>query len=124
MSTYLMFNQLRIIHPQFRPKSRTSVLEPSQNFLSIVRARSKEEAICRRGPHISWLKRATIRLLSLAKPSRTALSRILILPCCHSKCCYKLAVHFPSHIVTGFYIKVITTKDANFALADFGCVDL
>ncbi|KAL2738817.1 neurotrimin-like isoform X2 [Vespula squamosa] len=35
MSTYLMFNQLRIIHPQFRPKSRTSVLEPSQNFLSI-----------------------------------------------------------------------------------------
>ncbi|KAL2732921.1 neurotrimin-like isoform X2 [Vespula maculifrons] len=34
MSTYLIFNQLRIIHPQFRPKSRTSVLEPSQNFLS------------------------------------------------------------------------------------------
>ncbi|KAL2744419.1 LOW QUALITY PROTEIN: neurotrimin-like isoform X2 [Vespula maculifrons] len=35
MSTYLIFNQLRIIHPQFRPKSRSSVLEPSQNFLSI-----------------------------------------------------------------------------------------
>ncbi|KAL2714819.1 neurotrimin-like isoform X2, partial [Vespula squamosa] len=35
MSTYLIFNHLRIIHPQFRPKSRTSVLEPSQNFLSI-----------------------------------------------------------------------------------------
>ncbi|KAL2751362.1 neurotrimin-like isoform X2 [Vespula maculifrons] len=34
MSTYLMFNQLQIIHPQFRPKSRSSVLEPSQNFLS------------------------------------------------------------------------------------------
>ncbi|KAF7415114.1 hypothetical protein HZH68_003603 [Vespula germanica] len=34
MSTYLIFNQLRIIHPQFRPKSRSSVLEPSQNFLS------------------------------------------------------------------------------------------
>ncbi|KAL2713141.1 neurotrimin-like isoform X2 [Vespula squamosa] len=34
MSTNLIFNQLRIIHPQFRPKSRTSVLEPSQNFLS------------------------------------------------------------------------------------------
>ncbi|KAL2742576.1 neurotrimin-like isoform X2 [Vespula maculifrons] len=118
MSTYLIFNQLRIIHPQFRPKSRSSVLEPSQNFLSnqaivflfkrkslnrviafervkssrivdkrqrglirdgfsfsiltiviecsviVVRARSKEEAICRRGPHKLWLKRATIRLLS------------------------------------------------------------
>ncbi|KAL2735053.1 neurotrimin-like isoform X2 [Vespula maculifrons] len=34
MSTYLIFNQLQIIHPQFRPKSRSSVLEPSQNFLS------------------------------------------------------------------------------------------
>ncbi|KAF7419172.1 hypothetical protein HZH68_001825 [Vespula germanica] len=33
-STYLIFNQLQIIHPQFRPKSRCSVLEPSQNFLS------------------------------------------------------------------------------------------
>ncbi|KAL2728971.1 LOW QUALITY PROTEIN: neurotrimin-like isoform X2, partial [Vespula squamosa] len=33
-STYVIFNQLRIIHPRFRPKSRTSVLEPSQNFLS------------------------------------------------------------------------------------------
>ncbi|KAL2736954.1 LOW QUALITY PROTEIN: hypothetical protein V1478_002333 [Vespula squamosa] len=75
ISTYLIFNQLRIIHPQFRPKSRSSVLEPSQNFLSIltivieysivvVRARSKEEAVCRRGPHKLWLKRATIRLLS------------------------------------------------------------
>ncbi|KAL2721679.1 neurotrimin-like isoform X2, partial [Vespula maculifrons] len=65
MSIYLIFNQLHIIHPQFRPKSRTSVLEPSQNFLSIVvRARSKEETICPRGPHKSWLKRATIRLLS------------------------------------------------------------
>ncbi|KAL2729867.1 protein artichoke [Vespula maculifrons] len=91
MSTYLIFNQLRIIHPQFRPKSRSSVLEPSQNFLSsklifkslrslnhvedersestrvigfVVRARSKEEAICRRGPHKLWLKRATIGLLS------------------------------------------------------------
>ncbi|KAL2744715.1 LOW QUALITY PROTEIN: uncharacterized protein V1477_007257 [Vespula maculifrons] len=65
MSTYLIFNQLRIVHPQFRPKSRSSVLEPSQNFLSIVvRARSKEEAMCRRGPHKLWLKRATIRLLS------------------------------------------------------------
>ncbi|KAL2725894.1 protein artichoke [Vespula maculifrons] len=63
MSTYLIFNQLQIIHPQFRPKSRSSVLEPSQNFLS-SKARSKEEAICRRGPHKLWLKRATIRLLS------------------------------------------------------------
>ncbi|KAL2727578.1 gem-associated protein 5 isoform X2 [Vespula maculifrons] len=107
MSTYHIFNQLRIIHPQFRPKSRTSVLEPSQNFLSsevsevprgilssvgfctlavigrqvaylflrdcvfnfkecsiaIVKAR-KKEAICQRGPHDPWLKRATIRLLS------------------------------------------------------------
>ncbi|KAL2724513.1 hypothetical protein V1478_009026 [Vespula squamosa] len=34
ISTYLIFNQLRIIHSQFRPKSRSSVLEPSQNFLS------------------------------------------------------------------------------------------
>ncbi|KAL2714686.1 neurotrimin-like isoform X2 [Vespula squamosa] len=33
-SSTLIFNQLQIIHPQFRPKSRTSVLEPSQNFLS------------------------------------------------------------------------------------------
>ncbi|KAL2718517.1 hypothetical protein V1478_012393 [Vespula squamosa] len=75
ISTYLIFNQLRIVHPQFRPKSRSSVLEPSQNILSIltivieysivvVRARSKEEAVCRRGPHKLWLKRATIRLLS------------------------------------------------------------
>ncbi|KAL2723260.1 hypothetical protein V1477_019111, partial [Vespula maculifrons] len=64
MSTYLIFNQLQIIHPQFRPKSRSSVLEPSQNFLSMVRARSKEEAICRRGPHKLWLKRAIIRLSS------------------------------------------------------------
>ncbi|KAL2720991.1 hypothetical protein V1478_000022 [Vespula squamosa] len=29
----------------------------------VVRARSKEEAVCRRGPHKLWLKRATIRLL-------------------------------------------------------------
>ncbi|KAL2721482.1 neurotrimin-like isoform X2 [Vespula maculifrons] len=64
MSTYLIFNHLHIIHPQFRPKSRTSVLEPSQNFLSIVRARSKGEAKSRKGLHRSWLKRATIRLLS------------------------------------------------------------
>ncbi|KAL2718523.1 protein artichoke [Vespula squamosa] len=81
ISTYLIFNQLRIVHPQFRPKSRSSVLEPSQNILSnafsylvltivieysivVVRARSKEEAVCRRGPHKLWLKRATIRLLS------------------------------------------------------------
>ncbi|KAL2723170.1 hypothetical protein V1477_019761 [Vespula maculifrons] len=64
MSTYLIFNQLRIIHPQFRPKSRSSVLEPSQNFLSIIKTRSKEEAICRRRIHKLWLKRATIRLLS------------------------------------------------------------
>ncbi|KAL2715654.1 hypothetical protein V1478_015352 [Vespula squamosa] len=63
ISTYLIFNQLRIIHPQFRPKSRSSVLEPSQNILSI-RARNKEEAVCRRGPHKLWLKRATISLLS------------------------------------------------------------
>ncbi|KAL2718521.1 neurotrimin-like isoform X2 [Vespula squamosa] len=34
ISTYLIFNQLRIVHPQFRPKSRSSVLEPSQNILS------------------------------------------------------------------------------------------
>ncbi|KAL2712230.1 neurotrimin-like isoform X2 [Vespula squamosa] len=34
MSTYLIFNQLHIVHPQFRPKPRTSVLEPPQNFLS------------------------------------------------------------------------------------------
>ncbi|KAL2715653.1 LOW QUALITY PROTEIN: hypothetical protein V1478_015351 [Vespula squamosa] len=39
-STYLIFNQLRIIHPQFRPKSRSSVLEPSQNFLSSEHDRS------------------------------------------------------------------------------------
>ncbi|KAL2735193.1 neurotrimin-like isoform X2 [Vespula squamosa] len=95
ISTYLIFNQLHIIHPQFRPKSRTSVLEPSQNFLSnqnrvfllkrdfqnsfnflaltiviecsivvILKARSKKEATCRRGPYKLWLKKATIRLLS------------------------------------------------------------
>ncbi|KAL2722745.1 LOW QUALITY PROTEIN: hypothetical protein V1478_009608, partial [Vespula squamosa] len=69
------FQPIRIIHPQFRPKSRSFVLEPSQNILSkltivleysivVVRARSKEEAVCRRGPHKLWLKRATIRLLS------------------------------------------------------------
>ncbi|KAL2717633.1 protein artichoke [Vespula squamosa] len=54
ISTYLIFNQLHIIHPQFRPKSWSSVLEPSQNFLS--------KTICRR--HKLWFKRATIRLWS------------------------------------------------------------
>ncbi|KAL2750808.1 LOW QUALITY PROTEIN: hypothetical protein V1477_000911 [Vespula maculifrons] len=59
MSTYLIFNQLQIIHPQFRPKSRSSVLEPSQNFLSSKHDRSCLEmseadgvdsgAICKRG---------------------------------------------------------------------------
>ncbi|KAL2732992.1 hypothetical protein V1477_015233 [Vespula maculifrons] len=59
MSTYLIFNQLRIIHPQFRPKSRSSVLEPSQNFSSSKHDRSCLEmfeadgvdsgAICKRG---------------------------------------------------------------------------
>ncbi|KAL2713820.1 hypothetical protein V1478_016377 [Vespula squamosa] len=39
----------------------TIVIEYS---IVVVRARSKEEAICRRGPHKLWLKRATIRLLS------------------------------------------------------------
>ncbi|KAL2738034.1 LOW QUALITY PROTEIN: hypothetical protein V1478_002120 [Vespula squamosa] len=83
ISTYLIFNQLRIIHPQFRPKSRSSVLEPSQNFLSIieysivvVRARSKEEAVCRRGPHKLWLKRATIRLLRKTLTRVTAGTRV------------------------------------------------
>ncbi|KAL2711949.1 neurotrimin-like isoform X2 [Vespula squamosa] len=120
MSTYLTFNQLRIIHPQLRPKSRTSVVEPSQNFLSIVvRARSKEQAICRKDPHKLWLKRATIRLLSSTKPSKMSLSHILILPCGHSKCSYKLrrrnisylilhcharAIHF-LHFLSKFYIK-------------------
>ncbi|KAL2745948.1 protein artichoke, partial [Vespula maculifrons] len=94
MSTYLIFNQLQIIHPQFRPKSRSSVLEPSQNFLNIVvRARSKEEAICRRGPHKLWLKRATFKLLSYFRRfhrtfRKWLLVHILILPCCHSKCSY------------------------------------
>ncbi|KAL2718975.1 hypothetical protein V1478_011394 [Vespula squamosa] len=31
----LIFNELRNVHLKFRPKWRTSVLEPSQNFLSI-----------------------------------------------------------------------------------------
>ncbi|KAL2729164.1 neurotrimin-like isoform X2, partial [Vespula squamosa] len=86
ISTYLIFNQLRIIHPQFRPKSRASVLGPPRNILSnafsyleltivieyfivVVRARSKEEAVQQ-------------------KPSRIALSHILILLCGHSKCSY------------------------------------
>ncbi|KAL2736960.1 hypothetical protein V1478_000024 [Vespula squamosa] len=34
----------------------------------VVRARSKEEAVCRRGPHKLWLKRATIRLLKGMSP--------------------------------------------------------
>ncbi|KAL2718365.1 LOW QUALITY PROTEIN: hypothetical protein V1478_012241 [Vespula squamosa] len=93
LSIYLIFNQLRIIHPQFRPKSRTSVLEPPQNILSnafsyleltiaieysivVVRARSKEEAICRRGPHKLWLKRATIRLLRKTLTRVTAGTRV------------------------------------------------
>ncbi|KAL2744473.1 hypothetical protein V1477_007015 [Vespula maculifrons] len=80
MSTYLMFNQLQIVHPQFRPKSRSSVLEPSQNFLSVVvRARSKEEAMCRRGPHKLWLKRATIRLLSYFRKFYRTLRKWLLL---------------------------------------------
>ncbi|KAL2735004.1 hypothetical protein V1477_013530 [Vespula maculifrons] len=59
MSTYLIFNQLQIIHPQFRPKSRSGVLEPSQNFLSSKHDRSCLEmseadgvdggAFCKRG---------------------------------------------------------------------------
>ncbi|KAL2741602.1 hypothetical protein V1478_000011 [Vespula squamosa] len=65
ISTYLIFNQLRIIHPQFRPKSRYLVLTIVIEYsMVVVRARSKEEAVCRRGPHKLWLKRATIRLLS------------------------------------------------------------
>ncbi|KAL2741249.1 neurotrimin-like isoform X2 [Vespula maculifrons] len=31
MATYLIFNHLRIIHPQFRSKPQSSVLEPSNN---------------------------------------------------------------------------------------------
>ncbi|XP_046833519.1 lachesin-like isoform X3 [Vespa crabro] len=42
MSTYFIFNQLRIIQPQFRPKSLMNVLEPSENFLSITTARDPE----------------------------------------------------------------------------------
>ncbi|KAL2728502.1 neurotrimin-like isoform X2 [Vespula squamosa] len=50
--TYLIFNQLQIIHPQFRSKSRTSVLEPSQNFLNRHEAKKRlyiEEAPTNRG---------------------------------------------------------------------------
>ncbi|KAL2741595.1 protein artichoke, partial [Vespula squamosa] len=82
------FNHLPIIHPRFRPTSFSTNYESSTlNFdlnrgrngfrvsylvltivieysMVVVRARSKEEAVCRRGPHKLWLKRATIRLLS------------------------------------------------------------
>ncbi|KAL2734529.1 LOW QUALITY PROTEIN: hypothetical protein V1477_013706 [Vespula maculifrons] len=44
--------------PVFWSRRRTS------KVVTVVRARSKEEATCRRGPHKSWLKRATVRLLS------------------------------------------------------------
>ncbi|KAL2716550.1 hypothetical protein V1478_014226 [Vespula squamosa] len=42
-STHI-FNQLRIIHPQFRPKSWSRVLEPSQNFLSTTTDLKMSEA--------------------------------------------------------------------------------
>ncbi|KAL2743415.1 hypothetical protein V1477_008904 [Vespula maculifrons] len=41
---------------------------PLSNTVVVVKARSKEEAICRRRIHKLWLKRATIRLLSSTKP--------------------------------------------------------
>ncbi|KAL2732440.1 hypothetical protein V1477_014681 [Vespula maculifrons] len=44
--------------PVFWSHRRTS------QVVIVVRARSKEEAMCRRGPHKLWLKRATIRLLN------------------------------------------------------------
>ncbi|KAL2736896.1 protein artichoke [Vespula squamosa] len=73
ISTYLIFNQLRIIHPQFRPKSRYLVLTIVIEYsMVVVRARSKEEAVCRRGPHKLWLKRATIRLLSYFRSPRVS----------------------------------------------------
>ncbi|KAL2728945.1 neurotrimin-like isoform X2 [Vespula squamosa] len=76
MSTYLIFNQLRIIHPQFRPKSRTSVLEPSQNFLSNQDRGTKQ----RRG-YISkelWLKKAITRLLSYFRKFKRILREWLL----------------------------------------------
>ncbi|KAL2731146.1 neurotrimin-like isoform X2 [Vespula maculifrons] len=90
MSTYLIFNQLQIIHPQFRHKSRSGVLEPSQNFLS--RHEAKERLYVEEAPIKCGSKGIynTIELFSTVpqNSSKMALSHILILPCCHSKCSY------------------------------------
>ncbi|KAL2741270.1 neurotrimin-like isoform X2 [Vespula maculifrons] len=113
MSTYLIFNQLRIIHPQFRPKSRSSVLEPSQNFLSsliwsyvrsisflarlrIRGTKQRRDYMSKRPPQnvAQEGNYNTIELYSKVpqNSSNMALSHILILPCCHSKCSYIVPV--------------------------------
>ncbi|KAL2726579.1 neurotrimin-like isoform X2 [Vespula squamosa] len=79
ISTYLIFNHLRIIHPQFRPKSRTSVLEPSQNFLSNTTGRVSrclkltvwmvELSVSGVSPTSSWLR-------SLKHPMRKGISLV------------------------------------------------
>ncbi|KAL2740048.1 hypothetical protein V1477_010518 [Vespula maculifrons] len=108
MSTYLIFNQLQIIHPQFRHKSRSGVLEPSQNFLSnqdrvflLKRLWSGHEAKERLYVEEAPIKCGskgiynTIELFSTVpqNSSKMALSHILILPCCHSKCSYIVVIH-------------------------------
>ncbi|KAF7403354.1 hypothetical protein HZH68_006148 [Vespula germanica] len=42
--------------------------------IAIVKARKKQQAICRRGPHDLWLKRATIRLLNYFRRNYVAVA--------------------------------------------------
>ncbi|KAL2724615.1 neurotrimin-like isoform X2 [Vespula maculifrons] len=104
MSTYLIFNQLQIIHPQFRPKSRSSVLEPSQNFLSnqdrvflLKRGTKQRRDYMSKRPPQNVAQEGnynTIELYSKVpqNSSKMALSHILIFPCCHSKCSYIVVI--------------------------------
>nr|KAF7427377.1 hypothetical protein H0235_007071 [Vespula pensylvanica] len=54
-----------LVHRLSDPESRAFRLSKEQLFyrecsIAVVKARRKEETICRRGPHNLWLKRATI----------------------------------------------------------------
>ncbi|KAL2748542.1 LOW QUALITY PROTEIN: hypothetical protein V1477_003185 [Vespula maculifrons] len=64
-------DQLRCQPTSFSTNYKSSTLNfdlsrgPFKCSIVVVRVRSKEEAMCRRGPHNLWLKRATIRLLKI-----------------------------------------------------------
>ncbi|KAL2726931.1 neurotrimin-like isoform X2 [Vespula squamosa] len=71
MSTYLIFNQLHIVHPQFRPKSRTCVLEPPQNFLSSEKVSIESLLLIEKSRVESLLLKEYSRVESLIKNKET-----------------------------------------------------